>query len=270
MLSIIPTLLDALSGEDQDIFLVKRLWLTVTALREWYSCSTSQLTKTSQIRSPSNHRPWSFIMDEWIPIFTSRQAFSLEMANKPYIETLYDIPKDCDDQISEHSEGPDEDETCEGEITESDEDPNVVREFMRIGHESEGCLPQADEVVEFCQGCKDASLDAIRSGNGIPHFDPVASVIEQGVEGAREDSGPLGPVALYWRLKKAVSWLEVSQHHQVLSLTRIISASRTIHPIVPQALVYVRLGDKFSPMATNWQLHFVARLKMMILTPNNN
>lgn len=156
-------------------------------------------------------------MDDWIPIFTTRQAFSLEWANKPYIETLNDISKDGDDQFFEDPDRPGKDEAGEEDITESDEDASVVRTFMQIGHKTEGCLPQADKVVEFCQGCKAASLDAIRSGNEIPHFDSVALVIEQGHEGARVDRGPLNPVALYWRLKKAVSLLKSPQ---VLSLMK--------------------------------------------------
>lgn len=148
-------------------------------------------------------------MDEWTPNFGERQAFSLAMANKPHIETLEEILKEeSDDQTAEELE-------CQGsnedEITEDEDTANPVRMFMRAGRENEVCLPMADTVVEFCQGCPEATLDTLRLAHAsplgvqVPHSSSVAMVIEQGRDGARSDIAALTPFQLYARLKKGVS-----------------------------------------------------------------
>ncbi|KEF55804.1 uncharacterized protein A1O9_08555 [Exophiala aquamarina CBS 119918] len=144
--------------------------------------------------------------DRWTTIFSKRvPAFSAESsANKPYIETLDELPNDCDDHTSvQYFEGTGEENAEEGDPVESDEEGDVVRTFMRIGHESEVCLPQAEKVVDFCKGCPGASLDALRAGNSIPELSPVALVDEQGHNGSRKASGALNPRELYWRRKRA-------------------------------------------------------------------
>lgn len=150
-------------------------------------------------------------MDEWTPMFAVRKEFSLAMANKPHIETLEEYLRECEDQATEESDIPDEEEANEGESAEIDENANPIRIFMRIGHESEVCLPTADKVVEFCKGRPDASLDAIRlghvglSGKDGPRSNSVALVIEHGRGGARSDITALEPLPLYRRLMRAVS-----------------------------------------------------------------
>lgn len=144
-------------------------------------------------------------------MFAVRKEFSLAMANKPHIETLEEYLRECEDQATEESDIPDEEEANEGESAEIDENANPIRIFMRIGHESEVCLPTADKVVEFCKGRPDASLDAIRlghvglSGKDGPRSNSVALVIEHGRGGARSDITALEPLPLYRRLMRAVS-----------------------------------------------------------------
>lgn len=211
MLPLIPTHLDAFSRKEMNTYPLRRWLCTGTGQREYFSLSFTRLkTIAIQVLYSLSHKHYSFIMDEWMPIFNKRtQAFSLQSANKPYLETLEEILNDCDDHTYVHLEDSNEENADEGDAAEGAEKVDHVKTFMRIGHQSEGCLPQVDRVVGFCQGCPDASLDAIRSGNPILNLGLVALVDEQGRDGSREDSGALTPVDLYRRRCREVGWQKI-------------------------------------------------------------
>ncbi|KAK5044775.1 hypothetical protein LTR84_010431 [Exophiala bonariae] len=185
-------------------------------------------------------------MDEWTPNFGGRQAFSLAMANKPHIETLEEVLNDeADDQTVEDLRFQDGGRTNEDDIAEDDEDANPVRMFMRAGHENEVCLPMADTVTEFCQGCPEASLETLRlaraglSGKAILSSNSVAMVIEQGRDGARLDIMAFTSLQLYGRLKKARSKRPSSSKTN-------LGAIQDDEPDAEQQLIYITDTDAWA------------------------
>lgn len=120
MLLATPTHPDALSGNwKATICLARRSWSQVPALRDRDLRHMLQRTTPSQTLSHFDQIRYCSTMDEWTPMFAVRKEFSLAMANKPHIETLEEYLRECEDQATEESDIPDEEEANEGRVPRS-------------------------------------------------------------------------------------------------------------------------------------------------------